>query len=114
MGPQSLKRESQPRKPSKPPSPRRAKPRAPEQPARDELLRSAGSDVQRRHGHTLIASLRRVFGADFAPDLPSYKFLGEVLQELDEASLRRLAGGAKAPAPTAPRTAGNPRHKLVG
>jgi hypothetical protein len=52
--------------------------------------RNNDSEVSRKHGGTLIASLRQTYGADFAPKFPSYTMLKEALGKLDEPSLSKL------------------------
>jgi hypothetical protein len=86
-----VSRERQPRK-RKPPDSAAIRPaeRIAQPPGLDEHHRSREGEVYRKYGHTLIASLRQTYGASFAPAFLGHMFLGEVLKELDEPSLRQL------------------------
>jgi uncharacterized protein (DUF4415 family) len=46
--------------------------------------------IIRRHGNTLVSTLRRVYGNDFAPGVPSNQKLSDILDKVDESSLRKL------------------------
>jgi hypothetical protein len=59
--------------------------------------RNNDSEVSRKHGRTLIASLRQTYGPDFAPKFPSHTMLKEALGKLDEPSLSKLIADLEAP-----------------
>jgi uncharacterized protein (DUF4415 family) len=46
--------------------------------------------IVQKHGNTLVATLRRVYGQDFAPGIRSDRKLSDILDKLDEGSLRKL------------------------
>ena len=47
-------------------------------------------EISRKHGNTLIRTLRRTYGENFAGACGNKKKLGDVLDKLDEPSLTRL------------------------
>ncbi|HEY4939935.1 MAG TPA: BrnA antitoxin family protein [Rhizomicrobium sp.] len=46
--------------------------------------------IVRKHGNTLVSTLRRAYGSDFAPGVRSDRKLSDILDEVDEGSLRKL------------------------
>lgn len=60
------------------------------QPGLDARHRDKNGEVSRKHGNTLIRTLRETYGASFAAGISGEKKLSEVLTELDEPSLRQL------------------------
>ena len=46
--------------------------------------------IVRKHGNTLVSTLRRTYGSDFAPGVRSDQKLAEILDRIDEGSLRKL------------------------
>jgi hypothetical protein len=58
--------------------------------ALDSRHRDKGGEISRRHGNTLIRTLRKTYGQSFAGSYGNKKKLGEVLHKLDEPSLSRL------------------------
>ncbi len=48
-------------------------------------------EITRKHGNTLIATLRKTYGNDFAPGCADDEKLGDVLGRMDESSLSRLS-----------------------
>ncbi len=48
-------------------------------------------EIGRTHGDTIIATLRGIYGATFAPDCQPTDMLSDVLAKLDAPSLKRLA-----------------------
>ena len=56
----------------------------------DHRHRDKNGEISRKHGNTLIGTLRNKYGANFAPGVPDDKKLSEVLQALDEPSLSHL------------------------
>ena len=49
------------------------------------------AEIGRRHGETLVRSLRIAYGKDFAPGCDDAATVAEVLEKIDEASLAKLA-----------------------
>lgn len=47
-------------------------------------------EVSKKHGNTLIGTLRKTYGAHFAPGCDDSEKLSDVLHKLDEPSLRQL------------------------
>lgn len=60
------------------------------QPGLDNRHRDKNGEISRKHGNTLIRTLRRHYGATFAPGFGDTRTLSEVLATLDEASLSQL------------------------
>ena len=60
------------------------------EPGLDNRHRDKNGEISRKHGNTLIRTLRRVYGADFATKFPETSKLADVLQTLDEPSLSKL------------------------
>ena len=54
--------------------------------ALDSRHRDKGGEISRRHGNTLIRTLRKTYGQSFAGSYGNKKKLGEVLHKLDEPS----------------------------
>ena len=61
-----------------------------EQPGLDQRHRDKNGQIARKHGNTLISSLRQVYGAHFAAECPGNAKLSDVLHQLDEPSLTKL------------------------
>ena len=55
-----------------------------------ERYRDPDGEIGRKHGDTVIATLRGIYGASFAPDCQPTAMLSDVLAELDQASLDQL------------------------
>ncbi len=49
-----------------------------------------GSEIKQKHGDTLIRTLRKTYGANFAKDCADEEKLSDVLAKLDKPSLSRL------------------------
>jgi hypothetical protein len=60
------------------------------QPGLDQRHRDKNGEISRKHGNTLISTLRQTYGPHFAPGIQGHKKLEDVLHSLDEPSLRRL------------------------
>lgn len=60
------------------------------QPGLDGRHRDKDGEISRKHGNTLISTLRLTYGQDFAPGFPGHVKLSTVLHILDEPSLSRL------------------------
>lgn len=61
-----------------------------QQPGLDQRHRDKNGEIGRKHGNTLISTLRLTYGQNFAPGIPGHMKLGDVLQTLDEPSLSQL------------------------
>lgn len=60
------------------------------QPGLDKRHRDKNGEISRKHGNTLIRTLRQTYGPKFALGLPDNLKLSDVLQILDEPSLSQL------------------------
>ena len=60
------------------------------QPGLDQRHRDQNGEISRKHGNTLVHTLRRVHGPDFASAFKETDKLSDVLEALDEPSLSRL------------------------
>jgi hypothetical protein len=61
-----------------------------EQPGLHDRHRNKDSEISRKHGNTLIRTLRRVYGSGFAAWAGDDEKLEDVLATLDEHSLSEL------------------------
>jgi hypothetical protein len=61
-----------------------------EQPGLHGRHRNKDGEISRKHGNTLIRTLRRVYGVGFAPGANDDERLENVLARLDEHSLSQL------------------------
>jgi hypothetical protein len=61
-----------------------------EQPAIDGRHRDKDGQISKKHGNTLISTLRQTYGAGFAPGRSGEEKLKDVLHDLDEPSLTHL------------------------
>ena len=52
--------------------------------------RNKDGEISRKHGNTLIRTLRKTYGRDFAPGCADDEKLSDVLHRLDEPSLSKL------------------------
>ena len=60
------------------------------QPDLDGRHRDKNGEISRKHGNTLISTLRQTYGAGFAPGRSGDEKLRDVLHDLDEPSLGHL------------------------
>jgi hypothetical protein len=60
------------------------------QPSLDARHRDKNGEISKKHGNTLISTLRQTYGAGFAPGRSGDEKLGDVLHDLDEPSLTHL------------------------
>ncbi|WP_158747158.1 hypothetical protein [Acidisphaera sp. L21] len=60
------------------------------QPGLNGRHRDLNGEVSRKHGNTLLSTLRQHYGHEFALGLPGETKLSEVLHKLDEFSLTKL------------------------
>jgi hypothetical protein len=56
----------------------------------DTRHRKQNGEISRKHGNTLIRTLRMTYGSGFAPGCANDAKLSDVLAQLDETSLRHL------------------------
>jgi hypothetical protein len=56
----------------------------------DARHRDKNGEISRKHGNTLIRTLRQRYGADFAKGYSDNEKLSDVLHKLDEPSLSHL------------------------
>jgi len=56
----------------------------------DGRHRDKDGEISRKHGNTLISTLRQTYGAGFAPGRSGDEKLKDVLHDLDEPSLTHL------------------------
>ena len=61
-----------------------------QQPGLDQRHRDKNGEISRKHGNTLVGTLRRVHGPDFASGFKETEKLSDVLHALDEPSLSKL------------------------
>jgi len=52
--------------------------------------RDRNGEVSKKHGNTLIGTLRKAYGQSFAEGCGDHEKLSDVLHKLDEPSLRQL------------------------
>jgi hypothetical protein len=52
--------------------------------------RDKNGEISRKHGNTLIRTLRKTYGENFAKGCDNNETLGDILHKLDEPSLSRL------------------------
>jgi hypothetical protein len=60
------------------------------QPGLDGRHRDRDGEISRKHGNTLVSTLRQIYGPGFAPGVAGNIRLSDVLRQLDEPSLTRL------------------------
>jgi hypothetical protein len=56
----------------------------------DARHRDKAGVISRKHGNTLIGTLRSTYGNSFAAGCPDHMTLSEALQKMDEPSLSKL------------------------
>jgi hypothetical protein len=52
--------------------------------------RDKNGEISRKHGNTLVSTLRKIYGSSFASGAGAGEKLSEVLVEIDEPSLSKL------------------------
>jgi hypothetical protein len=60
------------------------------EPGLDHRHRDKNGEISRKHGNTLVRTLRKIYGAKFAPGCADEEKLSEVLHKFDESSLSQL------------------------
>jgi hypothetical protein len=61
-----------------------------QQPGLHGRHRDKNGEISRKHGNTLVSTLRKIYGPSFAPAAKPGETLSEVLVEMDEPSLTKL------------------------
>jgi hypothetical protein len=61
-----------------------------EQPGLDQRHRDKNGRIAKKHGNTLVSTLRNTYGSGFAPGIDGKTKLIDVLHKLDEPSLSKL------------------------
>lgn len=61
-----------------------------QQPGLHGRHRDKNGEINRKHGNTLVSTLRKIYGPSFAPSAQSGEKLSEVLADMDEPSLTKL------------------------
>jgi len=61
-----------------------------QQPGLHGRHRDKNGEISRKHGNTLVSTLRKIYGASFAPGAQPDETLSEVLVEMDKSSLSKL------------------------
>jgi hypothetical protein len=60
------------------------------QPGPDARHRDKNGEIARKHGNTLVGTLRKIYGQTFAAGYPDSAPLSDVLQDMDQLSLSQL------------------------
>ncbi len=60
------------------------------EPGLDGRHRDKDGEISRKHGNTLVGTLRRIYGKSFAAGYPDTTELKDVLHQLNETSLSQL------------------------
>jgi hypothetical protein len=60
------------------------------EPGLDNRHRDKNGEISRKHGNTLVGTLRKHYGAAFSPGFKDTDKLSDVLAKLDETSLTKL------------------------
>jgi hypothetical protein len=60
------------------------------EPRLDGRHRDQNGEISRKHGNTLVHTLRKIYGQSFAAGYPETAKLNEVLHQLNETSLSQL------------------------
>ncbi|KKI18334.1 hypothetical protein [Sphingomonas sp. Ag1] len=61
-----------------------------QQPGLHGRHRDKNDEISRKHGNTLVSTLRKIYGSSFASGAQPGETLSEVLAEMDEPSLSKL------------------------
>lgn len=61
-----------------------------QQPGLHGRHRDKNGEISRKHGNTLVSTLRKIYDPSFAPGAQAGEKLSEVLAEMDEPSLTKL------------------------
>jgi hypothetical protein len=66
-----------------------------QQPGLDQRHRDKDGTIARKHGNTLIGTMRQTYGQNFAGGIADTEKLGDVLHRLDDDSLSQLVRGTQ-------------------
>ena len=61
-----------------------------EQPGLDQRHRDKNGEIGKKHGNTLVRTLRKIYGTTFAAGQPETAKLSDVLAQLNDTSLGQL------------------------
>lgn len=61
-----------------------------QQPGLHGRHRDKNGEISRKHGNTLVSTLRKIYGPSLAPNAQPGETLSEVLADMDEPSLSKL------------------------
>jgi hypothetical protein len=59
-------------------------------PGLDNRHRDKNGEISKKHGNTLVSTLRKIYGSTFAAGQPATAKLSDVLEYLNETSLSQL------------------------
>jgi hypothetical protein len=60
------------------------------EPGLDDRHRDKNGEISRKHGNTVVRTLRKIYGPGFAPGCRDDEKLSDVLHKFDETSLSQL------------------------
>jgi hypothetical protein len=60
------------------------------EPGLDGRHRDKDGEISKKHGNTLLSTLRKIYGKSFAAGFPDTAKLSEVLHQMNETSLSQL------------------------
>ena len=60
------------------------------EPGLDNRHRDKNGEISKKHGNTLVSTLRKIYGLTFAAGQPGSAKLSDVLEHLNETSLSQL------------------------
>ena len=60
------------------------------EPGLDDRHRDKNGEISKKHGNTLVRTLRKIYGTTFAAGQPETAKLSDVLQQLNDTSLGQL------------------------
>lgn len=60
------------------------------EPGLDGRHRDKNGEISKKHGNTLVSTLRKIYGKGFAAGYPDTAQLSEILTQLNETSLSQL------------------------
>ena len=60
------------------------------EPGLDHRHRDKNGEISKKHGNTLVRTLRKIYGSTFAAGQPDSAKLSDILEQLNETSLSQL------------------------
>jgi hypothetical protein len=60
------------------------------QPGLDHRHRDKNGEISKKHGNTLVSTLRKIYGPTFAAGFQPHQNLSDILATLDDASLSQV------------------------